>query len=47
MCDLLIEPPGVGSYSGFEIGKAQELFDKGYNFVKENFKMDDFEKMIA
>jgi NTE family protein len=47
MCDLLIEPPGVGSYSGFEIGKAKELFDKGYNFVKENFRMDDFEKMIA
>lgn len=47
MCDLLIEPPGVGSYSGFEIGKAQELFDKGYNFVKENFRMDDFEKLTV
>jgi NTE family protein len=47
MCDLLIEPPGVGSYSGFEIGKAQELFDRGYTFVKENFRMDDFEKLIA
>lgn len=44
LCDVLIEPPGVGSYSGFEIGKAQELFEKGYQFVKDNFTIKDFEK---
>lgn len=43
-CDILIEPPGVGGYSGFEIGKAKELFDKGYQFVKDNFQIDDFGK---
>ncbi len=44
-CDILIEPPGIGSYSGFEIGKAKELFDKGYQFVKENFRTEDFDKL--
>jgi NTE family protein len=44
-CDILIEPPGVGSYSGFELGKAKDLFEKGYHFVKENFRTEDFEKI--
>src|SRR5690606_4530199 len=26
MCDVLIEPPGVGTYSGFDIGKSREMF---------------------
>lgn len=42
MCDILIEPPEIGVYSGFDWKKAKELFDMGYSFVKENFKMDDF-----
>lgn len=43
LCDMLIEPPGVGGYSGFDLGKAQLLFETGYNFVKENFVLEDFE----
>lgn len=47
LCDILIEPPDVGSYSGFNIAKAQELFESGYKFVKENFSKEDFEKTPA
>lgn len=41
-CDVLIEPPDVGRVSGFEIGKANELFTIGYSHTKENFKPEDF-----
>lgn len=41
-CDVLIEPPDVGRVSGFEIGKANELFSIGYKHTKENFKPEDF-----
>jgi NTE family protein len=42
MCDVYIEPPGVSNISGFEIGKAQDLFDIGYAFTKKNFTSEDF-----
>lgn len=42
MCDVYIEPPGAGAFSGFEIGKAKDLFDIGYEFTKKNFKAEDF-----
>jgi NTE family protein len=41
-CDILIEPPGVGGYSGLDLRKAKELFETGYRFVKENFEYEDF-----
>jgi NTE family protein len=44
MCDVLIEPPDVGRYSGFDLGKAKELFESGYQFVKDNFSIHDLEK---
>jgi NTE family protein len=43
LCDILIEPPDVGSYSGMDIGKAKDLFESGYRFVKENFSKEDFD----
>jgi NTE family protein len=43
MCDILIEPPGVGGYSGFDLKKAEVLFDTGYQFVKDNFTREDFQ----
>jgi NTE family protein len=46
-CDILIEPPDVGSYSGFDLGKAKALFESGYKFVKENFGVEDFEKRLS
>lgn len=42
LCDVLIEPPAVGKVSGFEVGKAKELFEIGYTFTRENFKPEDF-----
>jgi NTE family protein len=42
-CDIVIEPPMVGSYSGMDISKARELFESGYKFVLDNFSADDFD----
>ncbi len=47
LCDVLIEPPGLGKYSGFEIAKAREIFDFAYTFTKENFTEKDFVKTAA
>ncbi len=44
MCDVLIEPPDVGVYSGFDIGKAKEMFEIGYRYTVENFTLDSFVK---
>lgn len=44
MCDVLIEPPGVSNITGFEIGKARELFDIGYEFTKKNFTAEHFKR---
>jgi NTE family protein len=41
-CDIFIEPPGLHKYSGFELTKAQEIFDAGYRFTLSNFTFDDF-----
>lgn len=38
MCNVLIEPPGVGKFGGFEIGKAKEMFEIGYDFTIKNYK---------
>ena len=42
LCNILIEPPEVGKYSGFDLGKATEIFDIGYHYTKENFTADQF-----
>lgn len=42
LCDVLIEPPEAGQYSGFEIGKANEMFEIGYRYTIENFTLDNF-----
>lgn len=44
ICDLTIEPEGAGRISTFDIGKAKELFDIGYNFTKQHFTESDFPK---
>ncbi len=44
LCDVLIEPPGLGKYSGFEIAKAQEIHDLAYAYTKKNFSKKDFDK---
>jgi NTE family protein len=42
LCNVLIEPPDVGMYSGFEIAKAREIFDIGYLYTKNNFTPEQF-----
>lgn len=44
MCDVFIEPPNMNQYSSFEIDKAQQIFDAGYNFTKQNFLPHHFQK---
>lgn len=42
-CDLLIEPPGLSHISGFEIGKAKDIFDIGYEYAIKHYTASDFE----
>ena len=42
MCNVLIEPPGIGKFGGFEIGRAKEIFNIGYDFTITNFKSYNF-----
>jgi NTE family protein len=44
LCNVLIEPPDVGKYSGFDLSKAKEIFEVGYRYTKENFTPDQFYK---
>lgn len=44
LCDILIEPKEAGKISTFDLGKAKELFDIGYQFTKTNFRAGDFHK---
>ena len=47
MCDVFIEPSRMDRFSSFDIGKAQEIFDYGYQFTKENFMPHHFQKPAA
>lgn len=40
LCNILIEPPEVGKFSGFDLSNAQEIFDLSYQYTKENFSMN-------
>jgi NTE family protein len=42
LCDVFIEPAGLGNITGFEIGKAKDLYDIGYEFTKKNFSPNNF-----
>ena len=42
LCNVLIEPPAVGLFSGFDLAKAPEIFDIGYQYTKRNFTPDQF-----
>ncbi|MBS1951363.1 MAG: hypothetical protein OJF59_003219 [Cytophagales bacterium] len=46
-CNVFIEPLALHQFSGFEITKAQEIFDIGYQFTKNNFKAEQFQKASA
>jgi NTE family protein len=42
ICDLVIEPEASGKISTFDIGRAKDLFEIGYQFTKQHFKEGDF-----
>jgi len=44
LCDVLIEPPTLGNISTFEVSKARILFEIGYQFTRDNFTVEDFQK---
>jgi NTE family protein len=41
-CDILIEPPGLGNTSAFDVKKMESLFNIGYEFVIKNYSKEDF-----
>ena len=47
MCDVVIEPTRMDRFSSFDIGKAQEIFDFGYQFTKQNFMPHNFQKQAT
>ena len=42
LCNVLIEPPDVGKFSGFDLSKADEMFEIGYQYTIRNFTADQF-----
>lgn len=42
LCDISISPPNMDRFTVFEIEKAQEIFEAGYQFTKTNFKTEQF-----
>lgn len=47
MCDVFIEPTRMDRFSSFDIGKAQEIFDFGYQFTRQNFMPHHFQKQAT
>jgi NTE family protein len=47
LCDVFIEPTGLDKFTGFGLNKAQEIFDIGYQFTKDNFEPEQFQKATA
>ncbi|MBL7865117.1 MAG: patatin-like phospholipase family protein [Cyclobacteriaceae bacterium] len=47
LCDAVIEPAGLDKFSGFDIGKAKEIFDLGYRYTKENLGKLNFDKILG
>ena len=43
-CDIVIEPDELDKFSSFEIAKAKEIFDIGYEYTIKNFVAADFQK---
>jgi NTE family protein len=43
LCHVLIEPPEIGKFSGFDLSKAQDIFDIAYRYTKETFTIDQLQ----
>lgn len=42
-CNVVIEPPDLGKFSTFDLSRGKEIFDIGYQFVKQNYTKEDFQ----
>ncbi|HYG02003.1 MAG TPA: patatin-like phospholipase family protein [Chryseosolibacter sp.] len=42
LCNVLIEPPGLGKFSGFDLSKAREMFEIGYQYTIDNFRPEEY-----
>jgi len=47
LCDISIAPPNMDRFTVFDIEKAQEIFEQGYQFTKNNFKAEQFQKVTT
>lgn len=41
-CNIVIEPPELGKFHTFDLSRGREIFDIGYQYVKQNYTKDDF-----
>jgi NTE family protein len=41
LCNMLIEPPEVGKFSGFDLSKAKDIYKAAYEYTKQNFNPDE------
>ena len=39
-CDLFIDPPGLSSFTGFDVKRINEIFEVGYLYAKTMFDTD-------
>lgn len=42
ICDILIEPPGLGNTSAFDLRDIKRLYNIGYEFTKNNYSRNTF-----
>jgi len=42
-CNVVIEPPDLGKFSTFDLSRGKEIFEIGYEFVKQNYSQEDFQ----
>lgn len=45
-CQVFLEPPGLVNYTVFDFKKAQEIFNIGYNFVKNDIPRKQIEQLV-
>jgi NTE family protein len=46
LCDVSICPPNMDRFTVFDIGRAKEIFEAGYQFTKLNFSKETFQKAL-
>lgn len=45
-CDVFIEPQGLDRFGAFEIARAKEIFEIGYQYTKNNFNKKTLEAAL-